>query len=137
MANTQQATGKSKNRGKAAQLVPDKDHPITVDEFPGRVRVAFNGHLIANTANAVRLQEADYPPVYYIPRHDCDWRMFTPSDHTSHCPYKGEASYFHLDVDGKRAKDAVWSYEAPFEAVSRIGGFVAFYPDRVDRIEAD
>ncbi len=136
MANTQHSTETAKTRGKA-KLEPSDKHPITVEEFPGRVRVAFNGHLIANTANAVRLQEADYPPVYYIPRHDCDWRLFTPSDHTSHCPYKGEASYFHLDVDGKRAKDAVWSYEAPHDAVSRIGGFVAFYPERVDRIEAD
>lgn len=136
MASISPSAGKATKRGKR-QLEPGPEHPITVEEFSGRVRVAFNGRLIANTANAVRLQEADYPPVYYIPRHDCDWRLFTPSDHTSHCPYKGEASYFHLDVDGERAKDAVWSYETPHAAVSRIGGFVAFYPDRVDRIEAD
>lgn len=136
MANMQHSTDKAKNRGKQ-RLEPNEKHPIRIDEFPGRVRVAFNGRLIANTANAVRLQEADYSPVYYIPRHDCDLRLFSPSDHSSHCPYKGEASYFHLDVDGERAKDAVWSYEEPYPAVSRIGGFVAFYPDRVDRIEAD
>jgi len=136
MAGTDHAQAKTKPDGRK-RLEPGPDHPIAVTEFPGRVRVAFHGHLIANSVNAVRLQEADYPPVYYIPRQDCDWALFTPSDHSSYCPYKGEASYFHLDVDGKRAADAVWSYETPFPAVSRIGSFVAFYPDRVDTIEAD
>jgi uncharacterized protein (DUF427 family) len=129
--------GAAETGGGRRPLEPGPEHPIAVSEFPGRVRVAFNGRLVANTANAVRLQEAGYPPVYYIPREDCDWSLFAPSDRTSHCPYKGEARYFHLDVDGRRASDAVWSYERPYPAVARIAGCVAFYPDRVDTIEAD
>lgn len=140
MANMQHATARStsgaESRGKARRE-PGPDHPIRVDEFPGRVRVSFNGRLIANSANAVKLQEADYPPVYYIPRHDVVWAHFKPSDHSTYCPYKGEASYFTLEVEDRRAENAVWSYESPYPAVSRIGGLVAFYPDRVDAIEAD
>jgi uncharacterized protein (DUF427 family) len=136
MAGTDHGQTQAKPDGRR-RLEPGPDHPIAVHAFPGRVRVVFNGHLVADSVHAIRLQEAGYPPVYYIPRQDCDWARFTPSDHGSYCPYKGDASYFHLDVDGRRAVNAVWSYEAPFAAVSRIGGFVAFYPDRVDRIEAD
>lgn len=140
MANTAQQDWKGKVSAKVTGRVrkePGPDHPITVDEFPGRVRVSFNGRLVANSSNAVRLQEADYPPVYYIPRHDLVWAHFKASDHTSYCPYKGEASYFTLEVDGRQAENAVWSYEEAYPAVSRISGLVAFYPDRVDAIEAD
>ena len=116
---------------------PGPDHPIALADYPGRVRVTFNGRLVANSARAVTLREANYPPVYYIPRADCAWAYFTPVDHTSYCPYKGEAAYFTLAVDGRRAENAVWSYEDAYPAVARIAGLVAFYPDRVDRIDAD
>jgi uncharacterized protein (DUF427 family) len=57
------------------------------------------------------------------------------SEHRSHCPYKGEASYFSIATDGRSAKNAVWSYEQPFPAVKEIAGHLAFYPNRVDAIE--
>jgi uncharacterized protein (DUF427 family) len=57
------------------------------------------------------------------------------TEHSSHCPYKGDASYFSLNVDGKTAENAVWSYEQPFPAMAEIEGRLAFYPSRVDAIE--
>ena len=114
---------------------PGPDHPITLTPEPRRIRVLVAGVAVADTRKAVRLQEATYPPVFYIPRADIRADHFIPSARTSHCPYKGDARYFDLVVDGTRRPDAVWSYEAPFPAVAEIQDHVAFYPDRVDAIE--
>jgi uncharacterized protein (DUF427 family) len=61
--------------------------------------------------------------------------LFVRSAHTTHCPYKGDAAYFSLTVDGRTADNAVWTYEAPYPAMAEIKEHLAFYPDRVDRIE--
>jgi uncharacterized protein (DUF427 family) len=114
---------------------PDANHPITVAAQPGRVRVVLSGQVVAETGSALRLTEASYPPVLYIPRADTRPEFFVPSSRTTHCPYKGDARYFDLVVGEVRRPDAVWSYEAPFPAVGAIAGYVAFYPDRVDAIE--
>ncbi|MCJ2058441.1 DUF427 domain-containing protein [Methylobacterium sp. J-048] len=114
---------------------PGPDHPITLTPEPRRIRVLVAGVAVADTRNAVRLQEASYPAVFYIPRADIRADHFGPSARTSHCPYKGDARYFDLVIDGTRRPDAVWSYEAPYPAVAKIQGHVAFYPDRVDAIE--
>ncbi len=114
--------------------LPGPDHPITITPEPRRVRVTLAGTVIAETRHALRLEEARYPPVYYVPRSDIRSENFAPSAHSSHCPYKGDARYFHLVVDGTHRPDAVWSYEAPYPAVAQIRDHVAFYPDRVDSI---
>ncbi|WP_375455054.1 DUF427 domain-containing protein [uncultured Methylobacterium sp.] len=114
---------------------PGPDHPITISAHPGRVRVMLNGVAVAESRNALSLTEAHYPPVLYIPRADADLAHFKPSARSSHCPYKGDASYFDLVVAGVHRPNAVWSYEAPFPAVAGIAGHLAFYPDRVDAIE--
>ena len=64
--------------------------------------------------------EASYPPVQYIPRADIDMALFERTTHASHCPYKGDASYFSLEVDGRVSENAAWSYEAPYPAVAEI-----------------
>jgi uncharacterized protein (DUF427 family) len=92
------------------------------------VRVA--GQIIAETGAALRLSEASYPPVLYIPRADANMALLAPSDHHTYCPYKGDCSYF--SIPGERGANAVWSYEAPYPAVSAIKDHLAFYPDRVE-----
>jgi uncharacterized protein (DUF427 family) len=114
---------------------PGPDHPITLTPEPRRIRVVVAGVAVADTRRAIRLAEARYPPVYYVPRADIRQEAFAPSDRTSHCPYKSDARYFDLVVGDVRRPDAVWSYEAPFAAVAAIRAYVAFYPDRVDAIE--
>ncbi len=114
---------------------PDANHPIAIAPQPGRVRVVLAGETVAETDAALRLTEASYPPVFYIPRSDIRDGFFVASSRSTHCPYKGDASYFDLVVGDARRPDAVWSYEAPFPAVAAIAGHVAFYPDRVDAIE--
>lgn len=114
---------------------PGPGHPITVEPNPHRVRVLLGGVIVAETTRALTLKEASLPAVHYIPREDAAMDLFEPSDRTSHCPYKGDASYFTLTAGGLVAKDAVWSYETPFDAVKGIAGHLAFYPNKVDAIE--
>lgn len=115
--------------------LPGPDHPITIARNGKRVRVIFAGRVVADTTRALTLKEANYKPVLYIPRGDADMSLLTPSDHRTHCPYKGDASYFSIATDGRGSQNAVWSYEQPFPAMAEIKGHLAFYPDRVDAIE--
>lgn len=113
-------------------LKPSAQHPITISPTDERVMVRFHGHVIADTTDAVVLQEASYPPVYYIPREDVQMDRLERSAHKTHCPYKGEASYFTLRNGSHVAQDAVWSYETPYADMEEIEGRLAFYPDKVD-----
>lgn len=115
--------------------LPGPDHPITITPNRRRVRVTFGGRVVAETARALTLQEASYPAVQYVPREDVDMSLFARTDHATQCPYKGQASYYSLKVDGKAAENAVWSYEDPYPAMAPIKGHLAFYPSRVDAIE--
>lgn len=115
--------------------LPGPDHPITVTPDPRRIIVRFDGQVIADTRRALTLVEARYPPVHYIPRADVAVDRLVRSTQASHCPYKGDASYFSIQGANARAADAVWSYEAPYDAVAVIKDHLAFYPSRVDAIE--
>jgi uncharacterized protein (DUF427 family) len=114
--------------------VPGPDHPITIAANPYRVVVRVAGKVIADTSDALTLREASYPPVQYVPRRDVDMTALARSEHTTYCPYKGDASYYSIPAGGERSRNAVWTYENPFEAMARIKNYVAFYPDRVDEL---
>jgi uncharacterized protein (DUF427 family) len=119
--------------GKEIKL-PDDGHPITVTPTAGRVVVTLGGKTIADTREALTLQEADYPAVQYIPRRDVDMSLLERTDHSSYCPFKGDASYFSIPLGGQRSVNAIWTYEDAHPAVSEIKDHVAFYPTRVDAI---
>ncbi len=114
--------------------IPGPDHPISIEPNPSRVVVTVGGRVIADTREALILREASYPAVQYIPRRDVDMAALVHSEHTTYCPYKGDASYYSIPAGGDRSLNAVWSYETPFEAMAQIKDYVAFYPDRVDEI---
>ena len=114
---------------------PGPDHPITIERNPMRVVVTSGGRVIADTADALTLREARYPPVYYIPRKDVDMAALARSETATYCPYKGDASYFSIEAGGARSVDAIWTYEAPYDAVSGIRDHLAFFPERVDSLE--
>ena len=116
-------------------MMPGPDHPITIAPNRNRIIVTVAGNVIADTTDALTLREASYPAVWYVPRKDVDIAALVRSATTSWCPYKGEASYFSVVGGGERAIDAIWSYETPHQAVAAIGGYLAFYRDRVDTIE--
>lgn len=115
--------------------IPGADHPIAVTPDPARVVVRLNGRTIAKTGRSLKLREANYPPVSYIPREDVDMSLLERTDHSTYCPYKGDATYYSIPLGGERSRNAIWSYENPYDAVHEIRGYLAFYPDRVDSIE--
>jgi len=114
--------------------IPGPDHPISIEPNGSRVVVKVGGKVIADSSDALTLREASYPPVQYVPRRDVDMAALTRSEHTTYCPYKGDASYYSIPAGGDRSRNAVWTYETPFEAMAQIKDYVAFYPDRVDEI---
>jgi len=99
-----------------------------------RVRVKLDGEVIADTRDAIRLEEGDYPAVYYFPRKDVKMDRLVRSKHQTVCPFKGTASYYSL---ANGAENAVWTYETPYDEMSVIKERLAFYPDKVDSIAAD
>ncbi|WP_322518000.1 DUF427 domain-containing protein [Rhodopseudomonas palustris] len=111
--------------------IPGPDHPITITPNPKRVRVTAGDTVIADTTRALTLQESNYPPVHYIPRADAEMTLLAATDRSTHCPYKGDASYFSIEAGGRTLANAIWSYEAPFPAMVEIAGYLAFYPDKV------
>jgi uncharacterized protein (DUF427 family) len=92
--------------------------------------------VIADTRDALTLRESTYPPVQYVPRKDVDLALLERTNHATYCPYKGDCAYFSIPVGGERSTNAVWTYEHPYPAVDSIKDHLAFYPDRVDAIEA-
>jgi uncharacterized protein (DUF427 family) len=118
-------------------LTPGPDHPITIERNPNRVQVGAADTLIADTSAALTLREAGYPPVQYIPRDDVEMAELRRSDHTSYCPYKGEAAYFDIVGLGDKGVNAVWTYEHPHPAVPEIAGHLAFYSSIVEISEAE
>ena len=104
-------------------------HAIEIAPFGGRVRVRVDGEIVADTAHALLLEEGALPPVFYIPRGDVHMERLKSSATASHCPFKGEATYF--DSAGGTA-DVAWSYEAPLPSVAAIAGHLAFYPDKAE-----
>jgi len=116
--------------------VPTPDHPITIEKTPSRVVVSVGGLVVADSVEGLTLREAKYPAVNYIPRKDVRMSLLERTEHTSYCPYKGDAAYYSIPAGGKRSVNAVWTYESPHAAVAEIKDHLAFYPDRVDAITA-
>ena len=116
--------------------LPGPDHPITITANPKRVRVLVDGVVIAETGHALTLKEASYPAVQYVPRADARMDLIKRTERVTHCPYKGDASYFSIVANGKTLDNAIWTYEAPFPAMAEISGHLAFYPDKVTIEEA-
>jgi uncharacterized protein (DUF427 family) len=114
--------------------IPGSDHPITIERNPHRVVVTVAGRVVADTRDALTLREASYPAVQYVPRKDVNMTLLERTDHETYCPYKGDCAYFSIPAGGARSTNAVWTYEAPYEAVASIKDHLAFYPDRVDEI---
>jgi len=118
-------------------LEPGPNHPITINSRHERIVITVAGKVIADTRNALTVHEDSYPAVRYIPLADVDTEALQRSDTTTHCPYKGDASYYSIPVGGAGAVDAAWEYRDPRPAVAAIKDHVAFYPNRVDSIDIE
>ncbi|WIM86933.1 DUF427 domain-containing protein [Candidatus Mycobacterium wuenschmannii] len=113
-------------------LEPTAEHPITITPTGKRVVVRVNGVVVADTHEALQLQESTYPAVQYIPFADVVHDVLTRTNTETYCPFKGDAAYYSVTTDGGTVDDAVWFYEHPYPAVAEIVDHVAFYPDKAD-----
>ena len=112
---------------------PSAGHPITIEPTNGRVQVRVNGELVADSTAALELREATLPAVQYIPIVDVVQDRLTRTDTSTHCPFKGDASYYSVTTSaGETVKDVIWTYEEPYPAVAAIVGHVAFYPNKAE-----
>lgn len=108
------------------------EHRITLENSPKRVRVMFNGKTVADTLGALLMLETGRMPVYYFPKEDVRTELLEGTAHRTHCPHKGDASYWSVRAGDRVAENALWSYEAPVERMAGIKGRLAFYWHRVD-----
>jgi uncharacterized protein (DUF427 family) len=107
-------------------------HVIYIEDVPQRVRAVFNGETVLDTRRAKVLYESNIPGQWYIPAADVRDDLLTPTETSSHCPFKGDASYWTLTVGDRTESDVVWGYPTPLEGVSEVEGMRAFYFDRMD-----
>ena len=111
----------------------DPAHTITLEPFGGLARILWQGVVIAESQKAITLLERNNEPVIYFPQTDVRQDLLGRTDHATHCPYKGDASYWSLKDAGKVAENAVWAYESPIPVVSGIAGLMAFYLDSMGK----
>jgi uncharacterized protein (DUF427 family) len=110
-------------------------HRVSTQPSRARVQVLHKGEVIADTHDAVELHESQSsshvlaPVVYYVPRKDVKMDRLAPTNHRTHCPFKGDASYFSLKGG---PENSVWSYEAPYDEMQAIKDRLAFYPDKFE-----
>jgi uncharacterized protein (DUF427 family) len=108
------------------------DHLLYFEDSPRRVRVVFGGETVADSRRAKLLHEAGLLPVYYFPIEDVRMELLEESDHTTHCPFKGDASYWSVRAGDRVAENAVWSYPEPIDSAPPIAGYLAFYWRKMD-----
>ncbi|MBC8240406.1 MAG: DUF427 domain-containing protein [Alphaproteobacteria bacterium] len=111
-------------------------HPgydVHFEACPKRLRVVFNGETLVDTTRAQYLCESNHTPVYYFPIDDVRQDLLQATDHSTHCPFKGDAAYWTVTVGDRTAENAVWSYPNPYPETAEIKDYVAFYWDRMDR----
>lgn len=117
---------------KAPGFQKNPDKFLEVNPSPRRVRVKFGGETIADSTHALLMCEGGHVPIYYFPMSDVRMDLFTPTDHGSHCGYKGDASYWTLTVGDRIEEDVMWSYRDPYQEMLHIKDYVAFYWGRMD-----
>jgi uncharacterized protein (DUF427 family) len=117
----------------------DYPRPPRVEESVRRVRVVFDGQVIADSTRALRVLETSHPPVYYIPPDDVRREYLLPSERETFCEFKGRAGYYTVAHGGRISANAAWFYPQPSPGYEQLAGYIAFYPSRVDAcfIEAE
>lgn len=107
-------------------------HTLELEPQPGIARAIFQGEVIAESRQAVRLVEGNYAAALYFPQADVRMDLLRKTSHSTHCPFKGDASYWSIGSDPGAGENAVWGYETPFDQMLGLKDLVSFYTDRVD-----
>ncbi len=111
-----------------------RDPYTRVDILPSsrRVRIEIDGETVADSTNGSFLFETNLPTRYYLPKTDVRMDLLTPTDLATHCPYKGTARYWSVEVNGETRENLVWGYDSPLPESQRIMGLVSFYNEKLD-----
>ena len=108
------------------------DYRVDLEANSEHVRVTLAGEVLADSRRTLVVRETKHEPVVYFPKEDVRFERLERTDHESFCPFKGEAGYCTIRVADRVEENAVWGYEAPFDEVAGLAGYVAFYPERVE-----
>lgn len=115
------------------------DHRVDLLPESRRVRVTFAGTVIADSRDALRVEETGHGPVHYLPEKDVRVDLLQPTAHHTYCPFKGDCSYWTISLAGadaaRQSENAVWGYREPFDEAAGLARHYAFYSTRVDAIE--
>lgn len=115
------------------EVTAPEGHVLYLEDTEKRVRAVFDGETVADSRRVKILHETGHLPVYYFPEDDLRQDLLEGTDHTTHCPFKGDASYRSVRVGDRVAVNAVWTYENPLPSAPPIKGYAAFYGDKMDR----
>jgi uncharacterized protein (DUF427 family) len=107
-------------------------HRIYFEPYPRRIRAMIGEQVVLDSVRGRLLYESNHLPKLYVPLEDVDASLLEPSDTTTHCPFKGDASYRHLRIGDRVVEDAVWLYEDPIDAASWLEGYASLYWGRAD-----
>jgi uncharacterized protein (DUF427 family) len=105
-------------------------HRIFYADYPRRLRALIGDRVVLDTTAAKLLYETGILPVPYVPLADFDQALLERTDHSTHCPFKGDASYWNVRVGGELLENAVWAYEDPMPEASWLRGYAALYWNR-------
>ncbi len=107
-------------------------HTITTTPSNVHVEVRLGDQVLASSDRPVLLDETGLPTRYYLPKDDVRMELLTATSFHTTCPFKGEASYWSIELDGESHDGVVWAYEDPIPAAAEIAGHLSFYPERVE-----
>ena len=107
-------------------------HRLLFEGYPRRMRALLDGHAVLDSTRGSLLYETGIPPVLYVPVDDLADGYLEESDHTTHCPFKGDARYWSLRVGDRVVENAVWYYPEPLATASWLRDHAALYPEAAD-----
>ena len=122
----------TKTEEPSASKVAHTGYRVIVEPNAQRVRAIVDGITIADSTRAMVMRETRLPHVFYFPRDDVRMDLMTRTDHRTHCPFKGNASYWTLAAGNRQVANAVWSYEDPYDESSSVQNYVAIDWKAVD-----
>jgi uncharacterized protein (DUF427 family) len=111
------------------------DHQVREQRLRERIQVKVNGEVIGESNDVIRVDEDGSPARFYFPRADVAMDHLQPTATMTQCPFKGTAHYFSVDAGGARLKDAVWTYEDPYDEHQTLKERLSFYDDRMPQIQ--
>ena len=117
---------------RSQESVWDYPRPPRVEPVSERIRIIFNGEVLADSQQAFRVLETSHPPVYYLPREDIRMENLSQTEKSSYCEWKGRAVYYNLSLGGKTAANVAWSYPDPTLGFEQIRDHLAFYAGPMD-----